>query len=97
MAMRLSNNLALPSLPLVAARSTWAIVLAAAVTVLNALGIDLMGFLEGIGAGATPDQVIETGNRVVSAWQTVAPLVLGVWAWLERRAPEFRLTLWRHG
>lgn len=93
--MRLSNNLSLPTLPAFAARSTWAIVFAAVITVCNALGFDILGVFTAIGAGSTPDEVIQTGNQVVAAWQTIAPLVLGIWAWLERRAPNFRLAFWR--
>ncbi|MDN5785732.1 hypothetical protein [Pseudorhodobacter sp.] len=91
--MRLSNNITLPTLPLFAARSTWAMVIAALITIFNTLGIDLLGFFTSIGAGSTPDEVLATGQRVVSAWQIVAPLALGFWAWVERRAPNFRLTL----
>lgn len=91
--MRLSNNISLPMLPLFAARSTWAMVFATLITVFSALGIDLLGFFTSIGAGSTPDEVLATGQRVVSAWQIVAPLAFGFWAWIERRAPNFRLTL----
>lgn len=91
--MRLSNNISLPNLPLFAARSTWAMVFATLITLCNALGIDVLGFFTSIGAGSTQDEVLATGQKVVSAWQVVAPLVLGFWAWIERRAPNFRLTL----
>lgn len=91
--MRLSNNLNLPELSALQARSTWAIVIAAVITVFNALGVDLLAFAAQIGAGSTPEEVIATGDRLVAAWQTVAPLVLGFWAWVERRAPNYRLTL----
>ena len=89
----LANNLALPTLPALAARSTWAILLAAAVTLANVIGIDLMAFLAEVGAGATTDEVIATGEKAISAWQAVAPLIFGIWAWVERRAPNFRLSL----
>ncbi len=92
--MKLSNNLSLPTLPLFAARSTWAILIAALITLANMWGIDLLGFLTSIGAGGSPEEVLATGERVIGAWQTVAPLVLGVWAWIERRAPNFRLVFW---
>lgn len=89
----LSNNVDLPTLNFFAARSTWAMVFAAAITVANAVGLDLMAFFGQIGAGGTPEEVLATGDRLVSAWQAVAPLALGLWAWIERRAPNFRLTL----
>lgn len=89
----LSNNRELPELPAWQARSFWAMVLAVVATSANALGIDLFGFLGEVGAGATPDEVIATGERAISAWQSLAPLVLGLWAWIERRAPNYRLTL----
>jgi hypothetical protein len=89
--MMLSNNPNLPDLPAWQARSTWAILLAALITLANFVGFDLLGFTSEVGAGATPDQVIDTGNRLVSAWQIVAPLIFGLWAWVERRAPNYRL------
>lgn len=91
----LANNTDLPELPALMARSTWAILLAFAVSIANARGFDLMGFFAEIGAGTTQDEVIATGQRAVSAWQIIAPLVLGLWAWIERRAPKFRLVFWR--
>lgn len=91
----LSNNRDLPELPAWQARSFWAMALAVVATGANALGVDLFGFLGEIGAGATPDEVIATGERAISAWQSLAPLVLGLWAWIERRAPNYRLTLFR--
>lgn len=91
----LANNKNLPELPALMARSTWAILLAFAVSFANARGFDLMGFFAEIGAGSTQDQVIATGERAVSAWQFFAPLALGLWAWIERRAPNFRLVFWK--
>lgn len=91
----LSNNIDLPELPAWQARSFWAMLLAVIATLANAAGIDLWGLLSEIGAGATPDEVIATGERAIGAWQAVAPLLLGLWAWIERRAPNYRLTLFR--
>lgn len=93
--IRLSNNIQLPELPAWQARSFWAMLLAVVATLANTAGIDLFAVLAEIGAGDTPGEVIATGERAVSAWQAVAPLVLGVWAWVERRAPNYRLTLFR--
>lgn len=95
--MMLSNNLTLPTLSALQARSTWAIVTMTAITLANAFGIDLLAFFAAIGAGSSPEEVIETGERVVSAWQSVAPLLLGLWAWIERRAPNYRLVFWGAG
>lgn len=89
---RLSNNVDLPALNGFAARSTWLIVVAAAIQIFNMLGLDLMALLGAMGIGATPEAVVATGERVVAAWQMVAPILLSVWAWIERRAPNFRLT-----
>ena len=88
----LPPNTALPSLPAWKAPSFWAQLLLALTVVLNAVGIDLMGVLGAMGLGGTPDQVIATGERAVSAVQQLLPLIFGVWAWVERRAPHFRLT-----
>ncbi len=87
----LSNNTTLPTLNGFAARSTWLILVSAVLTILNSLGIDLAGALTEIGIGGTPEQIVASAERVVSAWQIVAPYLLGLWAWIERRAPNFRL------
>ncbi|MDR5655234.1 hypothetical protein [Ruixingdingia sedimenti] len=83
-------NLNLPPLPIWQARSFYAQMLLALSVVLNMTGIDLMRWLADIGAGSSPDEVIETG---VSVWQALSPIVFGLWAWAERRAPNYRLTL----
>jgi hypothetical protein len=91
----LSNNTDLPELPFWQARSFWAQLLLAASVFLNAQGVDLMTLLAEMGIGATPDEVIATGERLVSVWQQLAPILFGFWAWIERRAPKFRLVFWR--
>lgn len=83
-------NLSLPPLPFWQARSFYAQLLLAASVLLNSAGIDLMAILKSAGFGATPDEVIARG---VSIWQALAPIVFGLWAWFERRAPNYRLTL----
>ncbi len=89
--MHLSNNTALPVLNGLAARSTWLILIAAAIQICNMVGFDLLGLLGDMGIGSTPEEVVAAGNRVVAAWQMIAPIALSVWAWVERRAPNFRL------
>ena len=87
MLIKLSNNADLPALAGFAARSTWLILAAAMFTTFSVLGINLGAK----GIGATPEHVVAAGERVVSALQMVAPLVLSIWAWVERRAPSYRL------
>lgn len=89
--MKLSNNLALPDLPAWQARSFWLQLLLFLTVLANLFGVDLMAVLGEMGLGAEPDAVLATGERVVNAWQTLAPLLFGLWAWLERRAPNYRL------
>lgn len=88
--MRLANNLSLPALPFWQARSFYAQLLLAASVTLNTMGIDLMGWLAAVGIGMTPDEVVEKG---VSLWQALSPILFGLLAWYERRAPNYRLTL----
>lgn len=90
----LPNNRSLPILPMWQARSFWVQLLLALTVMLNAQGVDLMGALGSLGLGTTPEDVVETGARTVSAVQQLAPIGLGLWAWIERRAPNFRLSLW---
>ena len=87
-------NISLPILPVWQARSFYAQLLLAASVALNFMGVDLFAVLAAMGLGASPDAVIANGERVVSAWQQIAPLVFGVWAWLERRAPNFQVVWW---
>ncbi|EGJ20101.1 hypothetical protein RSWS8N_18114 [Cereibacter sphaeroides WS8N] len=89
----LPNNLALPALSLFQARSFYAQILLLLSVLLNALGIDLFAALAEMGLGSSPEEVIATGDRAVAAWQQLAPLAFGIWAWAERRAPNFRLVL----
>lgn len=92
--MKVANNLALPDLAVWKARSFWVQVLLLATVLANTFGVDLMAVLAGMGLGSDPDAVLANGARVVGAWQMVAPLVLGIWAWVERRAPNYRLVFW---
>ena len=81
-------NSNLTALPVWHARSFYAQLLLAVAVILNLAGIDLFAALTEIGWGASPEEVVDTG---IGAWQTIAPLVFGLWAWIERRAPNFRL------
>lgn len=92
---RLSNNLDLPELPFWQARSFWVQLMLALSVTLNAKGIDLLAVLADMGLGASPEEVVATGEHLVSIWQQLAPIALGLWAWIERRAPNYRLVFWR--
>lgn len=75
----------LPPLPVWHARSFYAQLLLLASVALSFAGFDLSGWLAGFGL---------TEGRVLDAVEAAVPLAFGVWAWLERRAPKFRL-VWR--
>ena len=89
----------LPPLPVWMARSFYAQLLLALTALANAAGIDLFGAFHGAGiAGCTgvadaacSDAVLDAGVRAVTAVQTLLPVAFGLWAWLERRAPGYRL------
>ncbi|MDO5648847.1 hypothetical protein [Paracoccus sp. (in: a-proteobacteria)] len=87
-------NVALPGLPAWHAASFWAQLLLVLSVICNAAGIDLFALLFAMGIGSTPDEVIATGHRAVSAVQELLPLIFGLWAWLERAAPNYRLKFW---
>lgn len=91
----LSNNKDLPQLPAWQAKSFWLTNITVLVALANAQGVDLLSILGDMGLGGTPEAVVDTAQRGVSAVQTLVPFVTGVWAWLERRAPNFRLVFWR--
>lgn len=82
----MARNDQLPILPAWHARSFYASLLLALTVIGNATGWDPMPWLARLGLGATPDQVVETVMRL-------APLGFGLWAWWERRAPHYRLSL----
>ncbi|WP_353429479.1 hypothetical protein [Paracoccus denitrificans] len=90
-------NTALPALPAWKAASFWAQLLLILSVIFNAVGIDIFAVFSDMGLGASPEEVIATGERAVSAVQQLLPLVFGIWAWLERSAPSFRLTFWERG
>lgn len=90
----LSNNTDLPEISAWKVKSFWLQLLLVATIVLNYLGIDLTKALAEMGLGNSPEEVVATGQRAVNAFQEVfIPIILGVWMWLERRAPKFRLRL----
>lgn len=95
--LKLSNNTALPALPAWRVKSFWLMLLTVLFTALNAAGIDLRASLCDAGLGCTPDAIIDTGNRAVSAVQAMLPILTGIWTWIERRAPNYRLVLWGGG
>lgn len=80
------TNQNLPPLPAWHARSFYATLLMIAVVLAHAFGFDLMAYLATLGL---PDK----SSVVDFIWQ-VMPLVFGLWAWVERRAPHYRL-VWR--
>lgn len=91
----LSNNKALPELPAWQARSFWLTLVTGGVALANSQGIDLLSVFALMGLGASPDAVVDSAERGITAVQTLLPYVTGVWAYFERRAPNFRLTFWR--
>lgn len=91
----LSNNQNLPELPAWQARSFWLTLITGAVALANSYGIDLLAFMSALGLGDSPSAVVDNANRGVGAIQTLIPFFTGFWAWLERRAPNFRLTFWK--
>lgn len=86
-AVQSAAQLALPGLPFWAARSFWLTLLTIAVPAANLGGLDLLGLL-----GATDPS--EGARMLESAALTVLPAVTGGLAWLERRSPGRRLTLY---
>lgn len=77
----------LPEMPAWHARSFYAMLLASATVICNALGIDFLGFLAGVGLGDSEAEILNTV-------EVLMPLLFALWAWVERRAPSFRL-VWR--
>lgn len=95
--LTLSNNTALPALPAWRVKSFWLMLLTVIFTALNATGVDLRASLCDAGLGCTPDQIIDTGSRAVGSVQSLIPILTGIWTWIERRAPKYRLTFWGAG
>ena len=75
----MSAHRTLPPLPVWAARSTLAVILAAVQAILLALGVDLYAVI-GIGE-----------EKAIDAVQGVVVIGTLVWLWWERRAPNRRL------
>lgn len=94
-AVTLPPNTALPPLPVWKAPSFWAQMLMVLTVLLNTMGIDLMAVFQGMGLGASPEEVVARGQHAVSVVQQLLPMVFGIWAYVERKAPHFRLTFWK--
>ena len=75
-------NTSLPALPFWRARSWWATLIAAALALSSAFGFDLLGAAGAADEAALTDRIME----IVTAAAVI-------WAWGERRAPNYRLTL----
>lgn len=90
-------NPGLPALPVWRAASFWAQLLLVLSVIANTVGLDLFAVLGDMGLGGTPEEVIATGERAVSAVQQLLPMIFGIWAWIERRAPRYRLTFFGRG
>lgn len=85
-------NRNLPPLSPFRARSFYAMILTLLVTVCTGYGIDLFAWTEAMGLGADQDAIIETGERAVSLIQVIVNVLAAIWAYLERRAPNYRLS-----
>lgn len=91
----LPPNTALPALPVWRAPSFWLQALFVLTGLLNVAGIDLMAILAGMGLGSSPAEVVASGERAVSLVQQLLMILFGVWSYIERKAPHFRLVFWK--
>lgn len=81
------TNDSLPPLPAWHARSFYASLLMIATVCAHAFGFDLMAFFAR--RFGLPDQ-----GAVLDFVDALMPIAFALWAWIERRAPHFRL-VWR--
>lgn len=95
--LKLSNNTALPALPAWKVKSFWLMLATVLFSALNSAGVDLRATLCDAGLGCSAEAIVDTGNRAISAVQSLIPIVTGIWTWIERRAPNYRLVLWGGG
>lgn len=76
-------NQNLPELSVWQARSTYAVLIAIVFSVLSQFGVQLP---EGFGPEVVTEYLFQTATAVAV-----------VWAWLERRSPNYSLVFWRSG
>lgn len=88
------QNTALPPIFAPFAASFWAQLLFVLSALCNIAGIDLFTVFKEMGLGNSPDEVIATGQHTISTVQQLITLFAGVWSYIERKAPRFRLTFW---
>lgn len=74
-------NMDLPPLPMWQARSFWVAMVAAAAQIAALLKFDLFGYFG-----------FEGTEPMVDALMQIVAAVALIWTWLERRAPNYRLT-----
>lgn len=82
----MAANMTLPALPAWHARSFYASILLAVTVLCNVVGLDIWPMLQRLGLGGTEGEVVD---KIMM----LAPLAFGLWAWWERRAPNYRLAL----
>lgn len=95
--LRLSNNTNLPEIPAYRVKSFWLLLITVLVTACNAAGFQLLPSLCEVDLGCTADEVIARGEAAVRLIQQLLPILSAIWLWIERRAPNYRLTFWRRG
>jgi hypothetical protein len=83
---------ALPPLPALLARSTYAGLILAISSLSAALGVDLFGSL---GQLAGIDGL--TGEELLASIDPLIAALAGLWLWAERRSPRFRITVMGKG
>lgn len=95
----MNPNYQLPPLSPLKARSTIALVLTVATAISTLLGIDVFGFLGSLGLGSNEGEVlgnVDKGVAIVNALiahgNEIVLLLAPVWLWIERRAPNARIT-----
>ena len=95
--LRLSNNTDLPEASAFGVKSFWLLLITVLVTACNAAGFQLLPSLCEVDLGCTAEDVVARGEMAVGLIQQLLPILSAVWLWIERRAPNYRLTFWRRG
>ena len=78
----MAENTDLPPLPAWHARSFWITIIGAALQIAAFLKFDLLGFLN-----------VENSEALTDAVMQIVGAGALLWAWFERKAPNYRLTL----
>ena len=96
----MNPNYTLPPLSPLKARSTAALLLTIITGIAQLFGVNIFGFLESLGLGGDQenvlikvDAIVAVINTLISHGNEIILILAPIWLWIERKAPQTRISL----